>query len=147
MEAICATRSKSKEWFLLCTVPCVSFYSHTKAETRHSPPSRKHGATRIPDRTATNRTRNDLRTWGHPCLTLTTRPTSVGLLRENYPCVRTATFRFNAFFAHQAPILYYKFIKFAISNIDEIFNLFLSISIQYTQFWVILAQNTSQIEV
>ena len=41
-------------------------------------------------------------------------PDQIGLLHENYPHVLAATFRFNAYFAHQASILYYIFLIFAI---------------------------------
>ena len=57
---------------------------------------------------------------GHPVPDIAHAPDQIGLLHENYPLVLAATFRFNAFFAHQAPILYYIFRPFAILHIVEI---------------------------
>ena len=56
---------------------------------------------------------------GHPVPDIAHAPDQIGLLHENYPHVLAATFRFNAFFAHQAPILYYIFRPFAILHIVE----------------------------
>lgn len=47
-------------------------------------------------------------------------PDQIGLLHENYLHVLAATFRFNAYFAHQASILYYIFLLNAIVQIVEI---------------------------
>ena len=56
---------------------------------------------------------------GHPVPDIAHAPDQIGLLHENYPHVLAATFRFNAFFAHQAPILYYIFRPFAILHMVE----------------------------
>ena len=47
-------------------------------------------------------------------------PDQIGLLHENYPHVLAATFRFNAYFAHQAQILYYIFTIFSIAQIVKL---------------------------
>lgn len=57
---------------------------------------------------------------GCPVPDIAHAPDQIGLLHENYPHVLAATFRFNAFFAHQAPILYYIFCPNAIVQIVEI---------------------------
>lgn len=54
---------------------------------------------------------------GCPMPDIAHAPDQIGLLHENYPHVLAATFRFNAFFAHQASILYYIFSHFAIAQI------------------------------
>ena len=56
---------------------------------------------------------------GRPVPDIAHAPDQIGLLHENYPHVLAATFRFNAFFAHQAPILYYIFRPFAILHIVD----------------------------
>ena len=47
-------------------------------------------------------------------------PDQIGLLHENYPHVLAATFRFNAYFAHQASILYYIFHLITIEQLVEV---------------------------
>ena len=69
---------------------------------------------------------------GHPVPDIAHAPDQIGLLHESYPHVLAATFRFNAFFAHQAPILYYIFRPFAILHIvdfcQQISSIFMHIS-------------------
>lgn len=70
-------------------------------------------------------------------------PDQIGLLHENYPHVLAATFRFNAYFAHQASILYYIFLINTIEQLVELTYIFVYIFMHNTQIVYKSTQNSA----
>ena len=74
-------------------------------------------------------------------------PDQIGLLHENYPHVLAATFRFNAYFAHQAPILYYIFLIISIAQIVKYSYNFRVAFMHIIQYVCNISQNSASAQV
>ena len=80
---------------------------------------------------------------GCPMPDIAHAPDQIGLLHENYPHVLAATFRFNAYFAHQAQILYYIFTIFSIAQIVKLSYNFTIIFMHTIQYVCNISQNSA----